>query len=675
MKRQMPSKFFEYFYRAESKLIDAASRNKSPIAFSAGLLFCVVIVTLPELLPAIHGREGFVWSPIHSQNYRLGDLYYYGAWLKEVLESGIPAYSPTAGELYGQPLIETWRFLGILLAAMPGYIISDIRMLIVFDYGLSAALFFSIAYFFAYSHTQNWRIALFAGLAVLFITDQLWVPVRAYAESLAASWGIAASAFKTMADYLIYKHNFIEYDIYGSTFRFINISLSGPIVLLYYFLVTIVYKNTEIKTCFILLFLSPLMAFTYPSHTIIAYGLIATFCIVSLFRRKLKTSVYFFSVGIFTILFLEIIKYRKMMSELFIKSELWNGIFASEKLELLNNEISFILTTVLLNKYLLTFLIMLYLSRNRHILRDIVVATGMVAIPLSTVYIFNMPQLWGRFLERGIDHIWFMLLIVVLGNAIYQHISKPEKIDIIKTLSFSVNQRILSISVFVVFGTMVTLISFGFFNLAKHTTSSGSRYIPEATMNAYKWIDSNLPLNAEVATLDWEDITLLPVFTNVNLVVGHSVIDGRNPADELKRFIAAWKYLGYDRQQLEILLDIGPEACLQMRRAASYTNPPRLPLKYKFEAAQFMAGILYWPYIKKVNRIQIAEDTTTSKLTFEFKDFVLMLYNNSRPDDFIQKYKVQYITMSTEQVSLLGPPKGMRLVHKTKTRSIFALPT
>jgi len=338
-------------------IITNVTRKINPlIFFLAGLLFCVMAVLLPELLPAIKGREGFVWSPIHSQNYRLGDLYYYGAWLKEVLEAGIPAYSPTAGELFGQPLIETWRFFGLALSALPGLVISDIRVLIVFDYGLSAALFFSIAYFFAYAHTQNYWIALFAGIAVLFMTDRLWVPMRPYADSLTTSWIIVASAFKTVIDYLIYTRNFIEYDIYGSTFRFINISMSGPILLLYYFLTTIVYKNADIKSYAVLFLMSPLMAFTYPSHTIIAYGLIATFCLISLLRRKWETSIYFFSVGTFTILFLEIIKYRKMMSELFNKSELWNSIFASEKLVLLHNEIGFILATVLLNKYLLTFL-------------------------------------------------------------------------------------------------------------------------------------------------------------------------------------------------------------------------------------------------------------------------------------------------------------------------------
>jgi hypothetical protein len=119
-------------------------------------------------MSAFLGRPGFTWTPVHSQNYHMGDLYYYGAWLREAIEAGIPIYSPTAGELAGQPLIETLRSSGIILAALPGYIIPDIRWVIVFDYAFSAALFFSIGYFFAYVFTRNAWIGLGTGIGCSF---------------------------------------------------------------------------------------------------------------------------------------------------------------------------------------------------------------------------------------------------------------------------------------------------------------------------------------------------------------------------------------------------------------------------------------------------------------------------------------------------------------------------
>ena len=262
-----------------------------------------------------------------------------------------------------------------------------------------------------------------------------------------------------------------------------------------------------------------------------------------------------------------------------------------------------------------------------------------------------------------------MLIIVVLGNALHELTMKTIANDSDK--KYLPAKIVKNVSVWgtqIVFWAMVTLTAVGFFNLARNTAANGSRFLPQETMNAYQWIKNNVSTNAEVATLDWEDITLLPVFSHVNLVIGHSLIGGRSPLDELTRFVSTWKYLGYDRVQLAKLLDIGPAACLRMREPSAFADPPRLPVNNQFNAAQFMEGVLYWPYIKTVNNIQIAEDKT---ITPAFKNYVLELYDIANPDEFLQKYKVEYITMNAEQLSSFGQPRGMRLLYKTATRSLY----
>lgn len=652
--------------------IGKALGKAGPLAvFLSGLLFCVAAVTLPELLPAIVGKEGYVWSPLHSQNYRLGDLYYYGAWLREVLQGGIPAYSPSAGELAGQPLIETWRFMGLVVAALPGLFISDIRALIVFDYGLSAALFFCAAFLFAYSFTRNAWIGLLAGIAVLFLTDRVWCPVRPNVQRLTDVWTIVASAFNRVVEYIRYTRNFIEYDLYGSTFRFINISISGPILLLYYCLAALAYKHAGYKTFAMLFAVSPLMAFTYPSHTIIAYGLLAAFFLVCLCRRKWKAAAAFFSAGVLTIIFLEVIRYRKMISELFDKSELWNNIFASEKFVLLNSDASYILAMMLFNKYTITFLMMIFLARKKQLLRDIVAATGMVVIPMSGVYMFNMSQLWTRFLGRGVDHMWFMLCIVVAGDAVRSALSGTAREKAPGNAAPGLHRRILSASAATVMLVVMVLVAVGSINFALHTRANGSRFIPQATMDAYRWIDAHLPARAEVATLDWTDITLLPVFTSVNLVVGHSIIDGRSPTEELKRYIGAWKFFGYDKPRFEQMIDLGTSSVIRMRQVESIMNPPRLPDR-EFEASQFMLGILYWPHINSISGIKIAGEGKDRVITPEFRRFMMDLYDRTEASSFVGKYRAQYATMSSEQEAMLGIPRGTRILYRTKTRAILA---
>lgn len=153
------------------------------------------------------------------------------------------------------------------------------------------------------------------GLAVLFMTDRLWVTIPTHADNLNNVAGWLVSSCRGLVENLKYIRVIEEYELYGSTFRFINISFSGPILLFYYLTATLTYKRTDFKTIVLLATISPLMAFTYPSHVVISYGLLVAFSIIAIYRRNKKASIAFVSIGMFTILVLEIIKYRQIMSD------------------------------------------------------------------------------------------------------------------------------------------------------------------------------------------------------------------------------------------------------------------------------------------------------------------------------------------------------------------------
>lgn len=644
-------------------------RIRPPFIFLAGLLFCVGLVILPEVIPAVHGREGYVWSPVHSQNYRLGDLYYYGAWLKEVLDAGLPAYSPSAGELSGQPLIETWRFLGLALGAIPGYLVSDMRFVILIDYGLSAALFFTIGYLFTLMLARSHWLGLLTGISVLFLTDRLWVPVGGYAGNILGFWRIPASMFSLVIHYFSNIQAVIDYDLIGSTFRFINISLSGPIILLYYLIATLAYKKCNIKIFVILCLITPLMAFAYPSHMLIGNGLIAAYALISLYRRNWKGVVAFASIEALNLVFLETIKYRQMLRSLLDNSQLWNNLFASEKMVLVNHDIAFLVSIVLTGKYLLSFLLMLFLTRKNQFLRDVVVGTGLIAVPLSGIYLFNMPQLSTRFLSRGMDHPWFMLMTVVVLSALYEKIKNSNMAGNMRYTAENFYRWTLKGALAVVFAIIISFSGYAFGHIASHTSTNNSRFIPGETMNAYRWIDKNLPPKAEVATLDWEDITLLPVFTKVNLVVGHNVIDGRSLEDELKRYLALWKFIGLGRQEFERILERGPRAMRSLCTVSAYERVPVLSDE-DFNAAQFMNGILYWPHINKMNNMTIVNGRD---MTPEFKHLVLNVYDRMSASDCTEVYRARYLVLNNEQARSFKNPGKFRLLHKTGTRVIYAL--
>jgi len=659
----------ESIYNVESKLDGLVGGIRPIFIFLAGLVFCIALVIMPEVLAAIHTPEGFVWSPVHSQNYRLGDLYYYGSWLKEMLDAGLPAYSPSAGELAGQPLIETWRSVGLAIAAIPGILIKDIRYLIVFDYGLSAALFFAAGYFFALILLRNHWIACLTGISVLFLTDRLWVPAGPYSGTILGFWQVPASFFSLIIHYFRDIRTVPDYDIFGSAFRFINVSFSAPVLLLYYLLATLTYIKGNKKSFFVLCIVSPLMAFTYPSHTVIAYGLLLMYSALSVVRRNFRTGIAFMSIGAATLIFLEIIRYRQLFRQLLETSQLWNNIFASEKMVLITGDVGTLFSIVLTGKYLLSFLLLYFLTKNKPALRDVVIATATIAVFLSGIYLFDMPQLSTRFLGRGIDYPWFLLMTVVVLSAFYEKIKNLNMTRNVLDNAGNFYRWTLKGTAMIVFIIIVSFSSYAFGHIALHTRANNSRFIPRETMNAYRWIDKSLPPKTEIATLDWEDITLLPVFTKANLVVGHTVIDGRSLDDELDRYIATWKYIGLSRQEFERILVNGPKAMRSLCSGSAYERTPVLADDL-FNAAQFMNGILYWPHIKKMNNVLMVRD---QDITPEFKHLMLNVYDRTSATDYIKKYKARYLVMNNEQARSFENRKKLRLLHKTGTRVIYAI--
>lgn len=668
-KNSDPLTFYTSIYNFEKRFDRFVGGIPPSLIFIAGLVFSVALVILPEVLAAIRTPEGFVWSPIHSQNYRLGDLYYYGSWLKEVLDTGLPAYSPSAGELAGQPLIETWRSVGLAIAAVPGILIKDIRYLIVFDYGLSAALFFTSGYFFALALSRNHWIACLTGISVLFLTDRLWVPAGPYSATILGVWQVPASFFSLIIHYFRDIRTVADYDIFGSTFRFINMSFSAPVLLFYYLFATLAYIKSSMKMFFVLFIMSPVMAFTYPSHTVIAYALLFMYAVLSLARRNFRTGILFTSVGAATLIFLEIIRYRQLFRRLLETSQLWNNIFASEKMVLISGDVGTLFSIILTGKYLLSFLILYFLTRTKPALRDVVIVTGIIAIFLSGIYLFTMPQLSTRFLGRGIDYLWFMLMIVVALVTLY------DKIQASDITANAMHARVIyrwmyKSAALVVFVAIVSFSGYAFGSIALKTSTNNSRYISQETMKTYTWIDQNLPPKSEVASLDWEDITLLPVFTKANLVVGHSVIDGRSLDDELDRYLATWKFVGLGRREFEETLDRGPMAMKSLCAGSAYKRVPVLS-NDDFNAAQFMNGVLYWPHIKQMNNILIVRD---QGITPEFKNWMLEIYDRTSSADYTKKFRAKYLLLNNEQARVFGGGDKHKLLYKSANRVIYALP-
>ncbi len=250
------------------------------------MTFCCVVTLLPELVPALVTRDGFLWSPVRSVNYHPGDLYYYAAYVAEVIQNGFPVYSPSAGELSDQAVIETWRFVPVVLGALPSLVISDIRFVLVINYALSAFLFFTLSYCVARKFIDSRWASVCVGLATFFLADPMWANLSGHPGGFPETAHWIGRLVGHAAMNLVALTAIGEYDFYGSTFRFVNLSLSAPILLFFFFAalnfhLTVVKKSERMIWLAILALLSPVMAFSYPSHLLISYGLLGAFAIVN----------------------------------------------------------------------------------------------------------------------------------------------------------------------------------------------------------------------------------------------------------------------------------------------------------------------------------------------------------------------------------------------------------
>lgn len=606
------------------------------------LVFCCVVALLPELAPALVSHNGMVWSPVRSVNYHPGDLYYYAAYVGEVIQNGLPVYSPSAAELSGRPVIETWRFVPLALGALPSFVTGDIRLVIVIDYFLSAFLFFSLPYLVAQKFIDNRWAAAVVGLATFFFTDPIWanLPIHPNGFSDVLHW--TGRLFANAGKNLALLTRICEYDFYGSTFRFVNLSLSAPILLLYFFVALSLHlaeRNSKARTIWlaVLALLSPVMAFSYPSHSLISYGLLGAFAIVSFWNGDRPKVFAFASVAIGTMLLLLSIGYFTILADTLNNSELWKNIFAGEKFVLRQRTFSFIVG-VMLNRYLLTFIVMLLLARGNEKLQHVLYVVGIVGLPLSMVCLLDTPQLWSRFLGRGIDHIWFMLIAVCTISAI-------ERVCVVAIADQTIwRRRVVVGASAVVVVIAVALPAYVFSRLAVHNVNGNSRYLPAERVEGYNWINKHLPPNATVVTLNWEDITLLPIYSSVTLVVGHSVLDGRSPIEELRRFVESWRFFGRSRNNLSALMAIAPGAIRDQHQLAYHGAKTPFLGELEFDGAELMEGVLYWPYVTKVGEVAIVgTDPNARKLLPEFEQLALRLFDATDPESFLSRYSVQAI--------------------------------
>ncbi|MBU6234367.1 MAG: hypothetical protein KGQ41_00850 [Alphaproteobacteria bacterium] len=630
-----------------------------------GLLFCLVLVLAPDLLPLAIGQDNSTWTPINTAQYRFGDNYYYAAWVAEVLQHGFPPNSPSAAEFADKPLLETLRWFPLFVAALPGFVWPDLdfRAIYIIDYVFTVCVFFGLPFYLTRRLTGHNLGALLVGISVLFFTAYSWtdIPVAVGYPGADSLWRWVKLLFGYVIHGQLELLQMFEYEALQGSFRYINLSISGPILMIYGLMCFCLYAREKPNWLLAaaLMVLSPFMAFSYPSHALIAYLSIGGFSVLAFLRGRKPAAGILFGIGALTAAILFFGGYIGYTIHVFEVNALWQNIFHKETLKLIDRPIWMMVTMVILNKYSLTLALVWWLTRDNRDLRDMALVFGSIGCALAVTGLFDMPQLWGRFMGRGIDHLWFMTLLIAVVHGL-------KKVQPYKQLT---QDRLVKLKhAFTVFVLAVPVLSFGPY--AYHCATNGTRFMPEGRWQALQWIKENAA-DQTVATTNWDDLTFIPIYTPATLMHDHMIIGGRSPEDEVARYIGLWKFLGYPRDMLENRFKIMFPAVWERvtSKREKLLAPPLLD-EEKYAASQIGEGSIYWSYVTTVNGMNVA--TPEREIDPAFLKHLMDLYDQTDAKAVPTRFPFKYVVVSGQERAL--PMKAalpLNKVYSNETHDIY----
>jgi hypothetical protein len=637
------------------------------IVWIFGSLFCIVVSIAPEAVPRLVGKPGYTWTPFNSSNYRVGDFYYYAPWVRQIIRGELPLRPPTAGEETIGSTVENVRSAPYFVAALPGLLLSDFRNVLVADIALSAALFFLAFYVIALTFLQRPWPAFTAAILAYFYSG-VWQAVGHNVQFLSlfgrpssiGSWLdyslVGATArFRVLLDPT-------EYDYISDAFRFMNLSISGPLLTLQLLLALLLFMRFSWPRAAGLFGLSLTLAFSYPSHPVVGYIAMICLAAAAFVERSSREFAALTATGCAVIAVLLAVDYPDVVRRAMQSTAMLQSMYLSNGIKLAPISVASLADTIVLNKYFLTTIMLAVLFFTDRRRRVAIVAIGASVTIVSWVTLLHPPELWQRFLARGIEIPWGAF--VAAGFV---------QLFLLTKLALSASRVKAAVQIFGVAATVAlcAVPALGFARFALRNEHNLTRFIPEDRWATYSWIATHLPARAAVATLDWDDMAFLPMYTDVSLAVGHADLSGRTPEQQLRRFVGLWKLLGRSRDQLGQLVATSIPALVRRYSIGDLRHPP-LNTEEEYACSEFAAGLLYWPYLKSVDGIQIADNSMTSTNP-DLVSHILGLYDQVDAMEFRRRANISYILVPPGQLDVLTLFPEAKLVFENTARSLYRI--
>jgi hypothetical protein len=638
------------------------------LVMAAGTIATALIVLVPELVPLIAGRDGQVWTLFNSSNYRAGDMYYYAPMIQQVLAGHVPPFPPNAAIEAGAGSPEHFRWLGYVIAAIPGLLIDDPRAPLVWALVLPAIAGFAVAMAFARTVTGRVWMALLVGILATFYF-QFWQIIPVLPDSVTLS---GLGKWWHLADLRLDKRmTFAEapYDSYrySDMFRFLLPSLSFVLLAAFALLLVQVDRHRRVWLTIIAIPAACLMAFSYPSHALIAYLLLVGFAAANLMARDWSGLRDFMAIGLTTLAFLAVAGIPELLSAGFAEDTFISAVYSPED-ALSQNHIAWTtLPSLLISKYTVSFVIALALAWGQPLLRRVVAIVGIIAIVLSLTAL--LPPIYsGRFLGRGIDHLWFIVLAAVFLDrlaALFDRLNAAS--------SGIVGQKGAGVAAIVAAGLLFALPAVGFTTVLRNNLDSDRRFVPLGQWDAYAWLHDNAD-GEMVAALNWPDIEFIAVYLpNVRTVFGNADLANRRPEVEFPRFVATWKALGLSRSKLEDWARRAVTAEMERRMKFAKNQPAPFLSEDDYAASRLAQALVYYPYISEFEGGPVATvEGTDRRSSDRFVANVLKLYDQA-PAEFLVDLGVSTLVLSPFEKTLISVEAlaGWQPVYENDQRSIY----
>lgn len=591
----------------------------------------------PEIAGKTKVEPGYSWVPVSSANTTAGDTFYYAAWIREITQEGPTMKTPAVPKEEARPSIEFFKMAPMTLSALPHIFTQDIRWTIVISRYVFIAAIFLIAFYWARGTVPSAIWASIIGFWFVFYYD--FVVVGAASGLSFDPWW--AGLTQRYSD-------FFDVDYVMDRYRLVNPGVVTFITLLFFstFLATL--KNPGVIASVFAVLLGMVMAFNYPPHTAMGYITLFFLFVVTAIGKNYKAAVHFGIQGAILLLFLLLIDFKGLYNAALENTEFLGDIFLISIFEGKSFSLALFFQTMfstdqktnLIVWHIVSWVFAFFIFRHHPVWRPFVIAFGMLQVVfISALGVYDNPHLVGRLFIRGIDTIWGLPISIAFAYALCQFYKTRMMAGTVTAPLFC---KTVGAAVIV---CLLWAPAAGSLRFAERSYTL--RQISTAQMDTYIWMENNLPSESTVLTASWEDVYMIPVYTDLNLFYGHWILDNRTTEDELNRYLLGRKFLGESKRDTFTRIDnaIGSydhyAAASTGRANDNWITPPFVPSDV-FESALVVHGIFYWPYVPNYKNIPLQNPDEPGKLNNALSQLIRKNYTELTMDEAWQR-KFDYV--------------------------------